>query len=73
MTRHRITLLGAALLLALAGITIAVLADQLARARTELADLRTQLAAACGGTIATLDLTDWIQVCRPVQPEDLDR
>ncbi len=73
MTRQRIITLAAALLLALAGVACAVMADQLARARTEIQDLQTQLQHACAGTIATLDLTDWVQVCRTVHIEDLDR
>jgi hypothetical protein len=35
--------------------------------------LQASVDQACRGVVATLDLTEWVQVCRPVHPEDLDR
>jgi hypothetical protein len=35
--------------------------------------LQASVDQACRGVVATLDLTQWVQVCRPVMPEDLDR
>lgn len=35
--------------------------------------LRDDVGLSCGGTVAQLDLTDWVPICRTVMPEDLDR
>jgi predicted PurR-regulated permease PerM len=65
-----------AIILLFAGLGVLLIQDQTSQIQdlhTQLDQLRSQVDQACAGTIATLDLTEWVQVCRTVHPEDLDR